>query len=444
MASKKVKITLAVIGVILALAMCWGVMFLAIKTGTQLWQSRQGVSSVSGPVEADSEVEVAPVVALPTLPPVPTPVSEQLVSQADAEELVLVNLYERVNPSVVNVDVVLDTAENLPDTGPNNEEEEAVPPEEWFPFFSPQGQGSGFVYSEDGYIITNNHVIEGAVDVTVTLANGVSLPAKIIGADVGSDLAVLKVDAPAGGLVPVTWGNSEELKVGQRAVAIGNPFGLEGTLTSGIISALKRSLPAEDGSFRIPEIIQIDAAVNPGNSGGPLLNSYGNVVGVVSAIVPRQMAMGERSFLGVGFAIPGNLVQRVVPELIKQGSYQHAWMGVVGDTVTPEIAQAMSLENADGALVIQVLSNSPAKKAGLRGGTQEFTTHNGILTAIGGDVIVKIDEEVVHNFDDLISFLSRRGEVGQTVTLTIIRDGKRQQLDLTLSARPSQEELFEP
>lgn len=443
MASKKRLAPIIIIGVIIGLVACWAVMFWAIKAGVQVWQSRQGTSSIARPAEAATQADLAPV-AIPTLPPLATPVPEQLISQADAEELMLVNLYERVSPSVVNVDVVLATAENMPFANPNGEEEEVIPPEEWYPFFNPQGQGSGFVYSEDGYIITNNHVVEGAVEVTVTLANGVSLPATIVGTDDGSDLAVLKVEVTGGNLVPVNWGDSDNLKVGQRAVAIGNPFGLEGTLTSGIISALGRSLPAENNNFRIPEIIQIDAAVNPGNSGGPLLNSYGEVVGVVSAIVPRQMAMGERSFLGVGFAIPGNLVQRIAPELIEQGSYQHAWIGVVGDTVTPEIAEAMSLESARGALVIQVLSNSPARKAGLRGGAQEFTTREGLLTAIGGDVIIKIDDEAVNNFDDLISFLSRRGKVGETVTLTIIRDGKQRQIDLTLSARPSQEMLLEP
>jgi S1-C subfamily serine protease len=253
---------------------------------------------------------------------------------------------------------------------------------------------------------------------------------------------VLKVDVPAGSLRPVEWGDSDLLKVGQRAIAIGNPFGLDGTLTSGIISALGRSLPTENGAFRIPEIIQTDAAINPGNSGGPLLNSEGQVIGVNTAIVPRRDRFGgERSFLGVGFAVPANLVKRVVPSLIEHGRYEHPWIGFSGNTVTPEIAEAMNLEKAMGALVVQVLSGSPADDAGLRGGTREIVFDNGLDTTIGGDVIIAIDDREIHTFDDLIAFLSGRGEVGQTVTLTIIRDGEEQTVDLTLGPRPESDQI---
>jgi len=283
--------------------------------------------------------------------------------------------------------------------------------------------------------------VADAVKVTVTFFDGEEFPAEVVGTDADSDLAVIKIDAPAARLVPVTWGNSDNVVVGQRAVAIGNPFGLAGSLTNGIVSAVGRDLPSVD-RFLIPEIIQIDAAVNPGNSGGPLLNSHGDVVGVVSAIVPRQLGTGERSFLGVGFAIPSNLAQKVLPTLITEGGYQHPWVGVSGITLTPEIAQAMNLDGTQGALVTFTLSDSPASKAGLRDGNTDFVTGDGIPIQIGGDIIIAIDDETVNTFDDLISFLSRRGQVGKTVVLTVIRDGETKTIDLRLEARPNSDNLF--
>lgn len=368
-----------------------------------------------------SETQVA--LQPPVVIAAPTPVPPEVVAEADAEELLLINIYERVNPSVVNIVVTVDD-NNLRNNG----------------LFPTQGQGSGFVYDTKGHIITNNHVIEEATKVDVTFYDGTTVEAQVVGRDADSDLAVLKVDVPPESLRPVTWGDSDKILVGQRAVAIGNPFGLDGTLTSGIISALKRSLPTEN-RFSIPEIIQTDAAINPGNSGGPLLNSRGEVIGVNTAIVPRQAGFGERSFLGVGFAVPSNLVKRVIPSLIETGEYKHPWIGFQGSTVTPEIAKAMKLPQASGALVAQVFSDSPADKAGLRGGTRDFELENGFVTQIGGDVIIRIADEEVKAFEDLISYLSRRGELGQTVTLTIIRDGKEQTVDLTLEARPDTDEL---
>ncbi|MBN1993795.1 MAG: trypsin-like peptidase domain-containing protein [Anaerolineae bacterium] len=356
----------------------------------------------------------------PTLAPQPTPLPPDMIAEADSEELLLINLYERVNPSVVNIVVTVAEADEAES---NN-------------LFPLQGQGSGFVYNNQGYIITNNHVVAEAGKIDVTFFDDTTVEAKVVGRDPDSDLAVIKVDMPAESLRPVEWGDSDELLVGQRAVAIGNPFGLEGTLTTGIISALGRSLPTVS-HFRIPEIIQTDAAINPGNSGGPLLNSQGEVIGVNAAIVPNQIGFGERSFLGVGFAIPANLAQRVVPGLIENGKYEHAWIGFSGNTVIPEIAEAMGLAKAGGALVSEVMSGSPADKADLRGSTRDFELENGQVIKIGGDVIIGIEDEEVRVFDDLISFLSRRGEVGKTVTLTIIRDGQQQTLAVTLGVRPS-------
>jgi len=359
----------------------------------------------------------------PTLAPPPTALPPDAIAEADAEELLLINLYERVNPAVVNIVITV------------ADEENELGPQQLFPA---QGQGSGFVYDTEGHIVTNNHVVAEADKVEVTFYDGSIVEAEVVGSDPDSDLAVVQVDIAPESLRPIEWGNSDLLRVGQRAVAIGNPFGLEGTLTSGIISALGRSLPTEQGAFRIPEIIQTDAAINPGNSGGPLLNSQGQVIGINTAIVPNRSAFGERSFLGVGFAVPANLVKRVIPSLIEFGEYRHPWIGFSGNSVTTEIAAEMELPEVAGALVAEVISGSPADKAGLRGGTREVI---GINTLLGGDVIIGIDDEPVREFDDLLSFLSRKGEVGKEVTLTIIRDGKQQTLPLTLDARPKADEI---
>jgi S1-C subfamily serine protease len=356
-----------------------------------------------------------------TLIPAPTQVPPEVIAEADAEELLLINVYERVNPSVVNIVITVDN-EEIPGSDS---------------LFPVQGQGSGFVYDNQGHIVTNNHVIEQAGKVEVTFFDGTTVEAEVIGKDPESDLAVIKVDVAEESLRPITWGDSDKIVVGQRAIAIGNPFGLDGTLTTGIISALGRSLPTET-QFSIPEIIQTDAAINPGNSGGPLLNSQGEVIGVNTAIVPRTNGI-ERSFLGVGFAIPANLVQRVVPGLIENGTYKHPWIGFRGYTVTPEIAKEMDLPEAKGALVSEVMSGSPADKADLRGGTREVILANGDNVKLDGDVIIGIEDETVRDFEDLISFLSRRGAVEDTVTLNIIRDGKQQTLEVTLGPRPSAE-----
>jgi 2-alkenal reductase len=374
--------------------------------------------------EADPNVEDIQVSAQsqPTLAPPPTPLPPEAIAEADAEELLLINLYERVNPSVVNIVITV-------------EGEEQLGTDQLFPA---QGQGSGFIYDTDGHIITNNHVVAEADKVEVTFYDGSTVEAEVLGADPDSDLAVVKVDVAPESLRPVTWGDSDHVLVGQRAVAIGNPFGLEGTLTSGIVSALGRSLPTEQGAFRIPEIIQTDAAINPGNSGGPLLNSQGEVIGINTAIVPRRSGFGERSFLGVGFAVPANLVARVIPSIIEDGNYDHPWIGFSGNTVTPEIAKAMELNEVKGALIAEIISGSPADKAGLRGGTREIV---GINSLIGGDVIIAIEDEEIREFDDLISFLSRRGTVGESVTVTIIREREIQKVEVTLDARPKADEI---
>jgi S1-C subfamily serine protease len=370
----------------------------------------------------------------PTLPPSPTPLPQALIQEADAEERLLINLYERVNPSVVSIQAV-QTVEGfqhplLPEGVPTPE----LPGEP----FQQTGEGSGFVVDTQGHIVTNNHVVADTSELRVTFFDGTTVPATIVGTDPDSDLAVIKVDVPAESLRPIIWGDSDQVRVGQRAVAIGNPFGYENTLTSGIISGLSRSLPStNDPRYRIPEIIQTDAAINPGNSGGPLLNSQGEVIGVNSAIVPNFNQLGERSFLGVGFAIPSNLAQHVVPALIEKGEYAHPWIGFSGMDVLPEIAAEMNLPEAKGALVESVLPGSPAEKAGLRGGSRNVQFESiGRPVAVGGDVIIRIDDQEVRRFDDVLSYLTRR-EVGQKVDLTIIRDGETTTVTVTLGRRPS-------
>ncbi len=388
-------------------------------------QTTEAAATDATTADSADAADASPV-SLPTLAPSPTPLPAGAIAEADAEELLLINLYERVNPSVVNIVITVENSDTQAATS----------------LFPTQGQGSGFVVDSAGHIVTNNHVIADANKIEVTFFDGTTVDAEFVGADPDSDIAVIQVDVPAASLRPITWADSDTVRVGQRAVAIGNPFGLAGTLTSGIVSALGRSLPTENGAFRIPEIIQTDAAINPGNSGGPLLNSEGQVIGVNTAIVPRRDTFGgERSFLGVGFAVPANLAKRVVPGLIDSGKYQHPWIGFSGNTVTAEIAKAMDLPKAGGALVVQVISGSPADKAGLRSGTREIVLDSGLDTTIGGDVIIAIDDEEIHSFDDLISFLSRRGEVDKKIMLTIIRSGKEQQVELTLEARPEADSI---
>ncbi len=383
------------------------------------------------PEAVETEVAVSPdesslretqisVQVQPTVAPEPTALPPELIAEADAEELLLINLYQRANPSVVNIVITVDGQDFI---NPNNP-------------FPAQGQGSGFIIDSDGHIVTNNHVVNDADKVEVTFYDGTTVEADIIGNDSDSDLAVIKVNVPSESLRPIGWGDSDAILVGQRAIAIGNPFGLDGTLTTGIISALGRSLPTESRTFLIPEIIQTDAAINPGNSGGPLLNSQGEVIGVNTAIVPNRTG-GERSFLGVGFAVPSNLVKKVVGGLIRDGEYRHPWIGFSGNTITPEIAEAMDLPNVRGALVSEIISGSPADDAGLRGGTRELQLASGRPIQIGGDVIVAIDNIPIQAFDDLLAFLSKEGEVDKVVTLTIIRGGEEQPLELTLGARPS-------
>ncbi|MFB6145751.1 MAG: S1C family serine protease [Candidatus Nanohaloarchaea archaeon] len=294
-------------------------------------------------------------------------------------------------------------------------------------------QGSGFVYSKNGYIITNHHVIDGADRVEVTFTDGTTKRAKIVGSDLYTDLAVLKVDRSD--LTPVELGNSSDVEVGQRAIAIGNPFGLRGSMTTGIISQKGRLLPVA-GGFSIPNVLQTDASINPGNSGGPLLNIDGEVVGVNTAIETNT-----GTFSGIGFAIPVDTVKRVVPKIIHNENYQHPWIGVQGIDVNPDIADARDLDKATGFLVVGIDPRGPAVNSTLQVNNKTVNI-GGRDVNVGGDIITGINGEKMRGISDILDFLARKAEVGDRVNMTVIRwqDGhnERVNVSLTLAPRPSQ------
>jgi serine protease Do len=302
--------------------------------------------------------------------------------------------------------------------------------------------GSGFVYDQDGHILTNYHVISDPNSVEVTFVDGDSYSAKVIGQDPYSDIAVLQItdDGFQKHIPPLKAANSSALQVGEQVIAIGNPFGLSGTLTSGVISQMGRVLPNDITGYSISNIIQTDAAINPGNSGGPLLNTKGEMVGVNTAIFSNTGV-----YSGVGFAIPSNMVQKVVSSLLKNGSYEHPYMGITGITVSPEISNATHLNDTKGILVVDITADSPADKAGIRGG-DVLTTVDGQDIRLGGDIIVAIDNQSVRAMEDLLSYLEEKKAVGDNIELSVIRDGKTQHIDMILTARPTQgaENRFQP
>ncbi|MEM0079027.1 MAG: trypsin-like peptidase domain-containing protein [Nitrososphaerota archaeon] len=289
-------------------------------------------------------------------------------------------------------------------------------------------EGSGFVYSEDGYIITNYHVVEGAVEVQVFFIDKSAYKADIIGTDPYGDIAVLKLKDLDRKLEPLILGDSSKLRVGQPVIAIGNPFGLTASLTTGVVSQLGRLLESPGGRY-IPNVIQFDAAVNPGNSGGPLLDYSGKVIGITTAIATTT---GE--FAGIGFAIPSNLVKKAVESIISTGKYEHPWMGIGGVDVDMEIAQLMNLKNAYGFLITTIAKDSPADKAGLKAGTTRTTLSDGRVINIGGDVIIGIDDVTVFGLADLLAYLEEYKRPGDTVTLKIIRSGAEVEVKLTLGS----------
>jgi 2-alkenal reductase len=306
------------------------------------------------------------------------------------------------------------------------------------------GLGSGWVYSKEGQIVTNNHVVEGAAKLEVDFTSGYKTFGKVLGTDAHADLAVIQVSAPAKELVPLKLGDSSALKVGQIVVAIGNPFGLDSTMTTGIISALGRAMPATastapaGGYYSSSDIIQTDAALNPGNSGGPLLNLAGEVVGVNQSIrTTGTTSSGDPTNSGIGFAIPINIVKRVVPSLIATGKFSYPYLGIstvdVFDQMSLDEITELGLTQFTGAYVTTISANSPAAKAGMIASNNDPTATD-LLP--GGDLIIAIDNHPVFRFDDLIGYLYSQKSPGDKVVITVLRGGKNVNLTLTLATRP--------
>jgi len=363
-----------------------------------------------------------PAIVSPTAtsaPPLITVIPDEASNEVEATnalEKQVIAVYGAVSPSVVNITNRSYTYDMFMGTIPQ------------------EGTGSGFVYDSEGHIVTNYHVVENAEELLVTLASGQVYEAQIVGVDSSNDLAVIHINAGADLPKPVVLGDSDQLRVGQFALAIGNPFGLEQTLTTGVISALGRVIESPDGRF-IGEAIQTDAAINPGNSGGPLLNLEGRVIGVNSQIISTS---GTSS--GVGFAVSVNTVRRVVPELIARGYYPHPWLGAEMLTLTPATAKVlreagMNVPVDSGLLVITTVRGSPADKAGIRGGSRVVRIGR-YQVSLDGDIITAINGEPIKDYQDLTVYLETKTTVGDTVQLTIIRDGVERSIAVTLAERP--------
>ena len=350
----------------------------------------------------------------------------------------LPELYKKINPSVVNIEVtipssadsagLLPTVPSLPNATPE------ASPQDQLQF----AEGSGFVYDAQGDIVTNAHVVQDATKIVVTFSDDTALIAKVVGIDPDSDLAVIKIDPTGLTLSPLTLGDSDKLEVGERAIAIGNPFGETGSMTQGIISGIGRTVEGlhssgANSNYLIPDIVQTDAPINPGNSGGVLLNAQGEVIGVTTSI-----ASPIRQSSGVAFAVPSNLVKKVAAALVKNGKIEHAYLGIAGQTLNLDFDQLIGLPaNFHGVLVEDVTAGSPAAKAGVLPSTVSKSI-DGAPVKIGGDVIVGIDDVTVKRFEDLLSYLYLKTETGQKVKLTVYRNGKTVDLDVTLTARPTQ------
>ncbi len=369
------------------------------------------------PVTSPTVAPHAPTAVPPTEAPIVVAPPENTLVQLETQ---VEAIYAAVGDSVVNISVT------------------SLGYDFFFNAVPREGSGSGFVYDEEGHIVTNYHVIEGAKNIQVIFADGAAYTGEVIGSDSTYDLAVIALPADAlDGRVlrPIPLGDSDTIRVGQFVVAIGNPFGLDQTVTFGIISNLGRIIESPDGRY-IGEAIQTDAAINPGNSGGPLLDLEGRVIGVNAQIVSTSQVNA-----GIGFSIPVNAVKRVIPDLIADGRYRHSWMGVRFFPVTLNKSVAETFAELEveiperGVLVLGVESNSAAGRAGLRGGSRTIETPYGEV-AVGGDTIVAIDGVAITSPSGLIAYLETRTRPGNTIQVTVLRDGAEQTFPVTLGERP--------
>jgi S1-C subfamily serine protease len=397
------------------------VLMLVLLAGAAFAGGVAVVPYLSNQVQAaagERAIELSPTtVAAPALP------SDDILATLESA---LTDVYQRALPSVVDIQVTQRVAAGTMNQfgfGFGQQPEDGLR----------QGEGSGFVWDTDGYIVTNYHVVEDAEMVKVSFANGTSAGAQVIGTDPDADLAVLKVDLPASELKPLVLGDSDALQVGQLAIAIGNPYGQDFTMTSGIVSAVERIISSGSSPFSIPEVIQTDASINPGNSGGPLLNRHGEVIGINTMIISES-----GSNAGIGFAIPINIARQILPTLIAGKDYEYAWLGISGTALTDEVAAAMSLPaGTRGALIIDVTQGGPADEAGLRA-SQETLTVAGVEYPYGGDIVIAIQGKPVTDMDDLITYLVEHTRPGDKVTLGLLRAGGNQEtVTVTLGVRPA-------
>ena len=358
-------------------------------------------------------------IPLTALIPDPTMDAESIVA---AHEQVFIGVYTDVVPSIVQIrtsrkiDSQLDVPFML-----------EADPEDLFQ----RSAGSGFVWDESGHIVTNHHVVADADRVIVMFSDGSEDEAQILGSDPDSDLAVLKIDNSNTDLFPVTLGSSSEVNVGQIAIAIGSPFGQDFSITSGIVSAVGRTIRSGNSQFSIPKVLQTDAPINPGNSGGPLLDRKGRVVGVNTQIISSTGASS-----GIGFAVPIDAAKRVIPELIQTGGYKYSWLGISGTSLSPVILELMILpEGTTGALIIEVMPDGPADQGGLIPG-DITTTVEGMDYRLGGDIIVSVDGTDIKDMDHLISYLIENTKASDVINMAILRDGVEQILKIELGERP--------
>jgi len=353
--------------------------------------------------------------------PIPEPLSTPVASKESEDTNVVNQIYRHDGQGVAFIEATEASEETASPLNPFGEEESSG---------GGVATGSGFVIDGEGHVLTNNHVVEGASRITVKLGSSdATHTAEVVGTDPASDIALLKVEAPADQLHPLALGDSSKVRVGDPVVAIGNPFGLDRTVTSGIVSALQRQIQAPNG-FSIDHVIQTDAAINPGNSGGPLIDSAGEVIGINSQI---ETGGGGNGNVGIGFAIPIDTAREVADEIEKNGKVEHAYLGIQGVTITPALAKAVNLPVSKGVLIAEVVKGGPADKAGIQGGTTEATIE-GATFQLGGDIVTEIDGKPTGSMEELIEAVNA-AHPGDKLELTILRHGETKHVTVTLGNR---------